>query len=145
MIARAPSSAARLELLDFLAQGERGLDALARVAGQSIANTSKYLQQLRSAGSVQARHDGKHVRYSLEDDKECAQGHLAGALHRPLERLQERRKEISIDRELVAYCPAPGVCLRSRPWPGCGRRDSKRVVSKTGCPSGAGPPIVTDP
>jgi DNA-binding transcriptional ArsR family regulator len=35
----------------------------------SVANTSKHLQQLRSAGLVQARRAGKQVRYSLGDDR----------------------------------------------------------------------------
>jgi rhodanese-related sulfurtransferase/DNA-binding transcriptional ArsR family regulator len=68
-IARALGAAARLELLDFLAQGERSVEELAGVAGMSIANTSKHLQQLRSAGLVQARRAGKQVRYSLGDDR----------------------------------------------------------------------------
>jgi rhodanese-related sulfurtransferase/DNA-binding transcriptional ArsR family regulator len=69
VIARALGSAARLELLDFMAQGERGVEELAGVAGLSVANTSKHLQQLKAAGLVEARRDGKHVRYRLSDDR----------------------------------------------------------------------------
>ena len=69
LIARALGSAARLELLDFLAQGERGVEELATVARLSVANTSKHLQQLKSAGLVEARRDGKHSRYRLSDDR----------------------------------------------------------------------------
>jgi len=69
IIARALASGARLELLDFLAQGERSVEDLARVAGLSVANTSKHLQQLKSAGLAQARRDGKHIRYGLADDR----------------------------------------------------------------------------
>jgi rhodanese-related sulfurtransferase/predicted transcriptional regulator len=69
IIARALGSGARLELLDFLAQGERSVDDLARVAGLSVANTSKHLQQLKSAGLAQARRDGKYIRYGLADDR----------------------------------------------------------------------------
>ncbi len=69
LIARALGHGARLELLDFLAQGERSVEDLAQVAGLSIANTSKHLQQLKAAGLVQARRDGKHVRYSLGDER----------------------------------------------------------------------------
>ena len=67
VIARALGHGARLELLDFLAQGERSVEDLARVAGLSIENTSKHLQQLKGAGLVQARRDGKHVRYRVGD------------------------------------------------------------------------------
>lgn len=69
VVARALGSAARLEILDYLAQGERGVDELAQVASLSVANTSKHLQQLKAAGLVQARRDGKHIRYSLADDR----------------------------------------------------------------------------
>ena len=69
VVARALGSAARLEILDYLAQGERSVDDLAQVACLSVANTSKHLQQLKVAGLVQARRDGKHVRYSLADDR----------------------------------------------------------------------------
>lgn len=69
VIARALGSAARLELLDFLAQGERSVEDLARVAGLSVANTSKHLQQLKAAGLVRARREGKHIHYRLGDER----------------------------------------------------------------------------
>lgn len=69
VIARAFGSAARLELLDFLAQGERAVEELAEAAGLSVANTSKHLQQLKAAGLVEARRDGKRIRYRLSDDR----------------------------------------------------------------------------
>jgi rhodanese-related sulfurtransferase/DNA-binding transcriptional ArsR family regulator len=67
-VARALGSATRLELLDYLAQGERAVDSLARISGLSVANTSKHLQQLRQAGLVLARKDGLHVYYSMSGD-----------------------------------------------------------------------------
>ncbi|WP_296806093.1 metalloregulator ArsR/SmtB family transcription factor [Thiocapsa sp.] len=69
LIARGFASAARLELLDFLAQGERSVEDLARAAGLSIANTSKHLQQLKGAGLVTPRRDGKHIYYALADER----------------------------------------------------------------------------
>ncbi|MBP6582015.1 MAG: metalloregulator ArsR/SmtB family transcription factor [Chromatiaceae bacterium] len=170
IVARALGHGARLELLDFLAQGERSVEDLARVAGLSIANTSKHLQQLKATGLVQARRDGKHIRYILGDERvldamavlraiaeahisavedlvasylrgrddlepvpaqdllervrdglvtvldvrppeEFAQGHVAGALNVPLDRLQDRLKELPTDREVVAYCRGPWCVL----------------------------------
>ena len=67
VLARALGSAARLELIDFLAQGERHVEELAQVTGLSVANTSKHLQQLKAAGLVEAQRDGKHIRYRLAD------------------------------------------------------------------------------
>lgn len=69
VIERALGSAARLELLDFLAQGERSLEVLARVSGLSVANTSKHLQQLKSAGLVEARREGKQFHYRMWDER----------------------------------------------------------------------------
>jgi len=67
-IAKALSSPNRLELIDFLAQGERSVEALARVSGLSVANTSQHLQQLRQAGLVASRKDGQRVYYRLSGD-----------------------------------------------------------------------------
>ncbi|HHJ14865.1 MAG TPA: metalloregulator ArsR/SmtB family transcription factor [Gammaproteobacteria bacterium] len=62
-IGKALANANRLELLELLAQGERSVEALARVSGLSVANTSQHLQQLRRAGLVQARKRGLKVFY----------------------------------------------------------------------------------
>lgn len=64
-IAKALSNGRRLELLEYLAQGERSVEQLASVSGLSVANTSQHLQQMRQAGLVSARRDGKHILYSL--------------------------------------------------------------------------------
>jgi rhodanese-related sulfurtransferase/predicted transcriptional regulator len=170
VIARALGSAARLELLDYLVQGERSVEALAGVAGLSVANASKHLQQLKAAGLVLARRDGKHIRYALADDRvldavmvlrtlaqarseavgellaeylggrddlepvaagdliervrdglatvidvrpaeEYAQGHVAGALNIPLERLAEHLEHLPPEREVIAYCRGPWCVL----------------------------------
>lgn len=63
--ARALGHAHRLELLEHAAQGERSVEALARLAGLSVANASHHLQQLRRSGFVQSRREGKHVLYRL--------------------------------------------------------------------------------
>ena len=64
-VAKAMSSGNRLELLEFLAQGERSVDALAGVSGLTVANTSQHLQQLRQAGLVVSRKQGQKVYYRL--------------------------------------------------------------------------------
>lgn len=67
VVARALGSAHRLDMLEHLAQGERGVEALASRLGLSVANTSQHLQQLRRAGLVLSRRDGKFVLYRLAD------------------------------------------------------------------------------
>ena len=68
LMARALGSAARLEILDYLAQGERSVENLAAVCQLSIANTSKHLRQLRELGLVTTRQDGLYVYYRMSDD-----------------------------------------------------------------------------
>jgi rhodanese-related sulfurtransferase len=66
-IGRALANGHRLELLDLLAQGERGVEELAGEAALSVANASQHLQILRAAGLVEARRAGTSVRYRLAD------------------------------------------------------------------------------
>lgn len=170
VVARALGSAARLELIDLLAQGERNVEDLAEIAGLSVANTSKHLQQLKAVGLVEATRDGKHIRYGLADDRvvdtigalrllaedrlaavgelvarylhrrdalepvsavelldrvrdglvtvidvrpseEYDQGHVPGALSIPLNKLMSRLQDLSVKREVVAYCRGPWCVL----------------------------------
>lgn len=66
-VAKAVAHEHRLELLEALAQGERSVEILASRAGLSIANASQHLQQMRRAGLIEARRDGKFVYYRLSD------------------------------------------------------------------------------
>src|SRR5215467_12759260 len=67
-VAKSLAHAHRLELLEQLAQGERSVEVLAQRTGLSVANASQHLQQLRRAGIVAARREGKFVFYVLADD-----------------------------------------------------------------------------
>ncbi|WP_206455707.1 ArsR/SmtB family transcription factor [Aurantimonas marina] len=67
-VARALGHPHRLEMLEHLAQGERGVEALSERVGLSIANGSQHLQQLRRTGLVASRRDGKFVLYRLADE-----------------------------------------------------------------------------
>lgn len=66
-IAKAVAHEHRLELLEALAQGERSVETLADRTGLSMANASQHLQQMRRAGLIEARRDGKFVYYRLSD------------------------------------------------------------------------------
>jgi rhodanese-related sulfurtransferase/DNA-binding HxlR family transcriptional regulator len=65
VMGKAFASPRRLELIDLLAQGPRGVDELARASGQSTANASQHLQALHAAGVVERERDGTRVNYSL--------------------------------------------------------------------------------
>ena len=94
-IGKAVSSANRLEILEFLAQGECSVEALAKVCRLSMANTSQHLQQLRQAGLVVARKQGQRVYYRLAGDEVVA-------LIAMLRRLAERQLA-EVDRLVDAY------------------------------------------
>jgi ArsR family transcriptional regulator len=82
-VAKALAHAHRLELLEQLAQGERSVEVLADRTRLSIANASQHLQQMRRAGLVANRREGKFVYYRLADD---AVLDLLAALRRIAER-----------------------------------------------------------
>lgn len=83
-VGTALASAGRLQILEFLAQGERSVDALAAMTGLSVANCSKHLQALRQAGLVGARKEGLRVYYALSGDDVVA-------LYSALQRVAETR------------------------------------------------------
>lgn len=68
-IAKALASPPRLELVEILAQGERSVDALAKVVRLPIANVSHHLQALRDGGLVIGRKEGLFVHYRLADPR----------------------------------------------------------------------------
>ncbi len=85
-IGKALAHGHRLELLEFLAQGERSVEALAQVSKLTVANTSQHLQILRQAGLVETRREGQRIHYRLADGRvvallavmrELAEDHLA--------------------------------------------------------------------
>jgi rhodanese-related sulfurtransferase/biotin operon repressor len=82
-VAKAVAHPHRLELLEQIAQGERSVERLAERVGLSIANASQHLQQMRRAGLLVARREGKYVLYSLSDDSVLD---LEAALRRIAER-----------------------------------------------------------
>ena len=77
------SNGNRLELLEFIAQGERSVEELSKVAGLTVANTSQHLQQLRQAGLIACRKEGLKVFYRISDDDVLE---LFGALRKVAER-----------------------------------------------------------
>lgn len=114
-MARAFGSAARLELIDYLAQAERTVEELSRVAELSIANTSKHLQQLKAAGLVQARRDGKHVWYRLADDRVLdAVGALQELAREHLEEVQALVASYLERRDGLEPVPARELLERAR-------------------------------
>lgn len=92
-LARTLASAQRLLLLEHIAQGERSVERLAELSGLSVANASQHLQQLRRAGFVETRRDGKRVLYRL------GTGPVLGLLSALWQHAEYNRAQI---RDLVA-------------------------------------------
>jgi rhodanese-related sulfurtransferase/DNA-binding transcriptional ArsR family regulator len=68
-VAKALAAPSRLELVDLLAQCERGVEELAQTAGMRVSNTSAQLKTLAAAGLVTSRREGTHVFYRLADPR----------------------------------------------------------------------------
>jgi rhodanese-related sulfurtransferase len=66
-VGKSLSNGNRLELLEFLAQGERTVDELSKVSGLTVANTSQHLQGLRRSGLVKSRAEGQKSYYRISD------------------------------------------------------------------------------
>lgn len=66
-VAKALASPHRVELVELLSQGPRTVEALARIADMTLANTSAHLQVLRGAGLVESTKEGLFVTYRLAD------------------------------------------------------------------------------
>jgi DNA-binding transcriptional ArsR family regulator/rhodanese-related sulfurtransferase len=64
-VGKALGSGTRLELLDLLAQGPRGVGELAGAAGIGLTTASMHLKTLRQAGLVTTSRDGTTIRYRL--------------------------------------------------------------------------------
>ena len=67
-VAKAVAHPHRLALLEQLAQGERSVEVVADRTHVSVANASQHLQQMRRAGLVTVRRQGKYIFYRLADD-----------------------------------------------------------------------------
>jgi len=94
-VAKAMSHPVRLELMEHLGQGERSVEVLADLVGQSMANTSHHLLLLRRAGLAEARKDGVHVLYRLSGDDVVD---LLGNL-----RVTAERHNAEVERVLSGY------------------------------------------
>jgi len=94
-VAKALGHSNRLDLLEMLAQGERAVEALARVSGLSVANTSQHLRVLARAGLVISRRDGVKIHYSLSGGDVID---LLGALRKTAE-----RHIADVDRVIEGY------------------------------------------
>lgn len=100
VVGKAFGSARRLQLVELLAQGERGVDELAQAAGMGMTTVSAHLQVLRASDLVATRRQGTKVLYRLAGDD-------VAALYASMRALAlERSADVARARE--AYFDLPG-------------------------------------
>lgn len=68
-ISKAMSNPNRLEIIDFIANGEKCVEDIALQTGISIANASQHLQTLKRERLVKTRKKGVYVCYSLASNE----------------------------------------------------------------------------
>ncbi|MBF0152371.1 MAG: metalloregulator ArsR/SmtB family transcription factor [Magnetococcales bacterium] len=114
-IGKAVGQGHRLALLEYLAQGERTVESLAQLAGLSVANTSKHLQQLRHAGLVTARKKGLYVHYALGDPAVVTLLQvIRGIAERRLEEVEALVKNYLLTRDGMEPVPRGELLERMR-------------------------------
>lgn len=114
-VGKALSSGNRLELLEFIAQGERSVDELAGVSGLSVANTSQHLQQLRQAGLVACRKEGLKVYYRLSgNDVIALLDILRGVAERHLAEVQQLVQSYLTTRDSLEPLARQDLLQRAR-------------------------------
>jgi ArsR family transcriptional regulator len=82
-LAKALAHPNRIEILEFLGQGDRSVEAIAEGIHLSVANASQHLRLMQRAGLLISRREGKRVLYGLSDP---AVVELMGALSRLAEK-----------------------------------------------------------
>ena len=114
-IGKAAGQGHRLAMLEFLAQGERTVESLAQLAGLSVANTSKHLQQLRHAGLVEARKERLYVHYRISDPEVVT---LLGVIRRLAERhlgeVEELVRDYLLAKDAMEPLPREELLERMR-------------------------------
>jgi rhodanese-related sulfurtransferase len=114
-VAQALASGNRLQLLEFMAQGERSVDTLAAMAGVTVANASQHLQALRRAGLVAARKDGQRVYYRVAgDDVVRLYDGLRAVAQSRLAEVRQLVDEFLGDRQALEPVPADELLARAR-------------------------------
>lgn len=114
-IGKVLSNANRLEIIEYLAQGERSVEALALISGLSVANTSQHLQQLRQAGLVTSRKEGQRVFYRLSgDDVVLLLNALRNVADRHLAEVEQLVNTYLDTKDALEPIPAAELLARAR-------------------------------
>lgn len=119
-LAKALGSPHRLGLLEQVAQGECGVEALAARLGLSVANTSQHLQQMKRTGLVTTRRSGKSILYRLADDSILdLTSALSRVALRTISEVDAIRRAYFADRDALEPVSRDDLMHRMREGPVC--------------------------
>ena len=100
---QALSEPTRLQILNFLRQGERSVGELAQLCGYSSANISRHLTLLTQHGLVQRESRGNSASYSIADPSVYALCDLVcGSIARQFDRLAAERAAFAAPLQAAA-------------------------------------------
>ncbi|MEJ2059869.1 MAG: metalloregulator ArsR/SmtB family transcription factor [Gammaproteobacteria bacterium] len=99
---RLTDETAILKLLDQLASlAEHQISDVSRLIGQ---NRDTQAEAIDAQELLERMRRGKAVVIDVRTHEEFEAGHLPGALHVPIEEIEERLKELPSESEVIAYC-----------------------------------------
>jgi len=114
-VAHALASGNRLQVIEYMGQGERSVEALANMTGMTLANTSQHLQALRQAGLVTPRKEGQRVYYRLAgDDVVRLYGMLRGVAESRLADVKQLVADFLGDKDAMEPVPAQELLERAK-------------------------------
>lgn len=114
-ICRILSHPLRIAILHRLAEGPRGVNALARELDITQPNASQHLSVMRTAGLVEAERDGREVLYRLADpDVMIACDQMARVMRRRLARIADLSARLD-------GAATPGAATNAAPSTGSAR------------------------
>lgn len=114
-VGKALGHAYRLELLEYVAQGERTVEALTQLTGLHLATVSQHLQHLRRAGLVRTRREGKYIHYRVAgDDVVNLVNCLRSVAENNLSEVQRLVRDYFDDSEALEAIPTSDLLERLR-------------------------------
>lgn len=105
----------RMEILDLLAQSPRTVEALARLAGMTVANASQHLQVLKGAALVVAERQGTYQAYRLAaPEVETLLGSLRRLAETQIAEVSHLTRTFLKDRQLLEPVDQQALVARVR-------------------------------
>lgn len=86
-----------------------GIERMAEIERvmRTFRKSKQSLETLSSAELIKKMKDGEVTILDVRPEQEFREGHIAGALNVPVEKLSEKLDGLPNDREIVAYCRGP--------------------------------------